>query len=187
MATFNHEKALVGAFSGIVQLHWLIVNSITYCLVCKHFHKLHHTYKQPTAFSVTAIHPVEFLNIQAVYISPMFTVPMYAREYTTKIFWYRNIFEKRWEIFLKNVYCDKIFLAICLMIKYNILKIFYILATYCFMLLYIYYHGIIDHSGINFKVRVTSQKLAAPLSRSFHYARRRPLLGPTWHRWFLHW
>jgi len=68
----------------------------------KHFHKLHHTYKQPTAFSVTAIHPVEFLNIQAVYISPMFTVPMYA-------------------------------------------------PTYCFMLLYIYYHGIIDHSGINFK------------------------------------
>ena len=55
-------------------------------LKCQHFHKLHHTYKQPTAFSVTAIHPVEFLNIQAVYISPMFTVPMYAREYTTKIF-----------------------------------------------------------------------------------------------------
>jgi len=68
----------------------------------KHFHKLHHTYKQPTAFSVTAIHPVEFLNIQFIYIAPMFTVPMYA-------------------------------------------------PAYCFMLLYIYYHGIIDHSGINFK------------------------------------
>merc|ERR1719187_1943463 len=47
----------------------------------KHFHKLHHTYKQPTAFSVTAIHPVEFLNIQFIYIAPMFTVPMYARKY----------------------------------------------------------------------------------------------------------
>ena len=32
------------------------------------------------------------------------------------------------------------------------------------MLLYIYYHGIIDHSGINFKVCVTSQKTAAALS-----------------------
>lgn len=41
----------------------------------KHFHKLHHTYKQPTAFSVTAIHPVEFLHMQCVLISPMFLVP----------------------------------------------------------------------------------------------------------------
>merc|ERR1711936_572607 len=68
----------------------------------KHFHKLHHTYKQPTAFSVTAIHPVEFLNIQAIYIAPMFLMKIYA-------------------------------------------------PVYCFMLLYIYYHGIIDHSGITFK------------------------------------
>jgi len=68
----------------------------------KHFHKLHHTYKQPTAFSVTAIHPVEFLNIQCVYIMPMFLIPMHA-------------------------------------------------AVYCSYLIYIYYHGIIDHSGINFK------------------------------------
>ena len=79
----------------IVQLRRLIVNSSTYCLVCQHFHKLHHTYKQPTAFSVTAIHPVEFLNIQAVYISPMFTVPMYAREYTTKYFDLEIFLEKR--------------------------------------------------------------------------------------------
>merc|ERR1712071_47420 len=41
----------------------------------KHFHKLHHTYKQPTAFSVTAIHPVEFLHIQAVLMSNMFLFP----------------------------------------------------------------------------------------------------------------
>jgi len=68
----------------------------------KHFHKLHHTYKQPTAFSVTAIHPIEFLNIQSIYILPMFIFPIHA-------------------------------------------------APYCFYLIYIYYHGIIDHSGIAFK------------------------------------
>ena len=44
----------------------------------KHFHKLHHTYKQPTAFSVTAIHPIEFLNIQMVYIAPMFLMNIHA-------------------------------------------------------------------------------------------------------------
>lgn len=68
----------------------------------KNFHKLHHTYKQPTAFSVTAIHPVEFIHMQGVLISPMFLVPTH------------------W-------------------------------VTMCTLLAYIYYHGIIDHSGINFK------------------------------------
>lgn len=68
----------------------------------KNFHKLHHTYKQPTAFSVTAIHPVEFVWIQCIYISPMFLFPIHF-------------------------------------------------APYCLMLMYIYYHGIIDHSGITFK------------------------------------
>lgn len=68
----------------------------------KKFHKLHHTYKQPTAFSVTAIHPVEFVFIQCIYISPMFMFPVYF-------------------------------------------------VPYCLMLMYIYYHGIIDHSGITFK------------------------------------
>ena len=53
-------------------------------MICfQHFHKLHHTYKQPTAFSVTAIHPVEFLNIQCVYIAPMFLMPIYARKNRT--------------------------------------------------------------------------------------------------------
>lgn len=68
----------------------------------KHFHKLHHTYKQPTAFSVTAIHPVEFLFFQGILISPMFLVPT------------------NW-------------------------------ITMIVLLSYTYYHGIIDHSGINFK------------------------------------
>ena len=36
---------------------------------------------QPTAFSVTAIHPVEFLNIQAVYIAPMFLMDIHAGDY----------------------------------------------------------------------------------------------------------
>ena len=85
----------------------------------QHFHKLHHTYKQPTAFSVTAIHPVEFLNIQAIYVAPMFTVPMFARE-----------------CHCHHFINDPVYLCS---------------AFYCAMLLYIYYHGIIDHSGITFK------------------------------------
>lgn len=68
----------------------------------KNFHKLHHKYKQPTAFSVTAIHPVEFLHMQGVLISPMVLFPVH------------------WTVFVT-------------------------------ILVYIYYHGIIDHSGINFK------------------------------------
>ena len=43
----------------------------------KKFHKLHHTYKQPTAFSVTAIHPSEFVFIQCIYISPIFLMPVH--------------------------------------------------------------------------------------------------------------
>jgi len=70
----------------------------------KKFHKLHHKYKQPTAFSVTAIHPVEFLHQQCVQFSPMFLLPVH------------------WSVF----------------------------AT---LLMYLYYHGIIDHSGINFKAQ----------------------------------
>jgi len=68
----------------------------------KNFHKLHHTYKQPTAFSVTAIHPVEFVFNQCIYIAPMFLLPVH------------------W-------------------------------VPFSFILMYTYYHGIIDHSGITFK------------------------------------
>ncbi|XP_072939800.1 uncharacterized protein [Epargyreus clarus] len=68
----------------------------------KRFHKLHHKYKQPTAFSVTAIHPVEIMHIQLTMCLPLFTIPTH---------WLP----------------------------------FYAVA------LYNYYHGIIDHSGINFK------------------------------------
>lgn len=41
----------------------------------KNFHKLHHKYKHPTAFSVTAIHPVESSSIQCVYALPLFLWP----------------------------------------------------------------------------------------------------------------
>ncbi|XP_018578004.1 lathosterol oxidase-like [Anoplophora glabripennis] len=68
----------------------------------KRFHKLHHKYKHPTAFSVTAIHPFESLHIQLTLTMPLFLVPLH---------WFP----------------------------------FYTVA------LYTYYHGIIDHSGINFK------------------------------------
>jgi len=70
----------------------------------KHFHKLHHKYKQPTAFSVTAIHPVEIMHIQLTMCLPLFTIPVH---------WFP----------------------------------FYVVAIYT------YYHGIIDHSGINFKAQ----------------------------------
>ncbi|XP_026737046.1 delta(7)-sterol 5(6)-desaturase erg32-like [Trichoplusia ni] len=70
----------------------------------KHFHKLHHKYKQPTAFSVTAIHPVEIMHVQLTMCLPLFTIPVHWAS-------------------------------------------FYIIA------IYVYYHGIIDHSGINFKAQ----------------------------------
>ncbi|KAG6461005.1 delta(7)-sterol 5(6)-desaturase erg32 [Manduca sexta] len=70
----------------------------------KHFHKLHHKYKQPTAFSVTAIHPVEIMHVQLTMCLPLFTIPVHWAP-------------------------------------------FYVVAIYN------YYHGIIDHSGINFKAQ----------------------------------
>ncbi|CAH2105935.1 unnamed protein product [Euphydryas editha] len=68
----------------------------------KNFHKLHHKYKQPTAFSVTAIHPVEIMHVQLTMCLPLFTIPVHWIPFYTVV-------------------------------------------------LYNYYHGIIDHSGINFK------------------------------------
>ena len=89
---------------------------------------------------MTAIHPVEFLNIQCVYISPMFTVPMYARKYRVS----QNNFDE---------------------------KEYTVLAAYCIMLLYIYYHGIIDHSGITFKVFYISIKILQGISKSVKYTK----------------
>ena len=87
----------------------------------RNFHKLHHKYKQPTAFSVTAIHPVEALHIQLMDILPLFTIPTH---------WCKmNCTESSTNCFLLN----------------------YILVPFYAVALYTYYHGIIDHSGVNFK------------------------------------
>jgi len=75
-------------------LHWPIFY--------KNVHKLHHTYKQPTAFSVTALHPIELVWIYSVYMSPLFLFPVHY-------------------------------------------------VPFGFIMMYTYYHGIIDHSGITFK------------------------------------
>ncbi|CAH0725407.1 unnamed protein product, partial [Brenthis ino] len=41
------------------------------------FHKIHHKYKQPTAFSATAIHPVEILHFQLTMCTPLFIMPVH--------------------------------------------------------------------------------------------------------------
>ncbi|XP_050549078.1 uncharacterized protein LOC126910496 [Daktulosphaira vitifoliae] len=66
------------------------------------FHYLHHRYYQPTSWSVTALHPVEILTLQASSMLPVFVIPVH-------------------------------WLSFSLIILYN------------------YYHGIIQHSGINLK------------------------------------
>ncbi|CAH0778205.1 unnamed protein product [Bemisia tabaci] len=43
----------------------------------KNFHKIHHRYKQPTAFSVTAMHPVELIHIQLFLAVPAFSIPVH--------------------------------------------------------------------------------------------------------------
>lgn len=65
----------------------------------KTFHKLHHRFKQPTPFSASAMHPVEFLWVQSTMILPLFLVPIH------------------WAVYLGVVG-------------------------------YVFYYGIIDHSGI---------------------------------------
>ena len=50
-------------------LHWPIFYT--------NIHKLHHTYKQPSAFSVTALHPIELVWIYSIYMSPLFLFPVH--------------------------------------------------------------------------------------------------------------
>ncbi|XP_031574564.1 delta(7)-sterol 5(6)-desaturase erg32-like [Actinia tenebrosa] len=66
----------------------------------KRFHKIHHRYKAPTAFSATAMHPVEFFGFQVFIIAPVFIMPINA-------------------------------------------------GVYVGILMYLYYFGMVDHSGIN--------------------------------------
>ena len=44
----------------------------------KHFHKWHHHYIVPTAFSATAFHPVEFWCFQTLHFLPAFVWPLHA-------------------------------------------------------------------------------------------------------------
>lgn len=88
----------------------------------KRFHKLHHRYKQPTAFSVTAIHPVESIHIQLFLASPLILVPVHW----CKCCWFQ-------------------FLTLFDWINIVMAVPFYTSAFYA------YYHGILDHSGVNFK------------------------------------
>ena len=44
-------------------------------------HKWHHRYGAPTPFTVTAMHPVEFVTYQAIFTAPAFLVPMHAAAY----------------------------------------------------------------------------------------------------------
>lgn len=89
----------------------------------KNFHKLHHTYKQPTAFSVTAIHPVEIVHMQLVLALPIFVVPVHWGKYNTNT---------KLKVFL---------------------NIWFLLALFYAIGLYTYYHAILDHSGITFKAQ----------------------------------
>lgn len=98
-----------------------------YPFLYRTFHKMHHKYKQPTAFSVTAIHPVELTHMQLVLASPIVLMPVHWSKFHTGPFSHAN------------VHWNDISLA-CQVLFYGIL-------------LYTYYHGIIDHSGITFKAQ----------------------------------
>lgn len=91
----------------------------------KHFHKLHHTYKQPTAFSVTALHPVETVFMQLIMSLPIVLFPVH---------WSMEIFR-----------VSKITIVLIDVPKISV--------PFYAVLLYTYYHGIIDHSGIAFKAK----------------------------------
>lgn len=72
-----------------------------YPYLYKKFHKVHHKYVQPTAFSVTAIHPVEIINVQFTIALPMFVIPVH---------WGKNLIglakekEKNATSYLKRIY-----------------------------------------------------------------------------------
>lgn len=43
----------------------------------KRFHKMHHKYTCPTAFSVTAIHPIEMIHMQLGLAAPIVFLPVH--------------------------------------------------------------------------------------------------------------
>lgn len=57
-------------------------------------HRWHHRYGAPTPFTVTAMHPVEFLTYQAIFVLPAFVVPMHVVAYyglLLYIFYYNTL------------------------------------------------------------------------------------------------
>lgn len=68
---YIYEDYLTYWMHRIYHWPWLYIN----------FHKLHHKYKQPTAFSVTAIHPIEILSIQIGLCTPLFLFPLHWSKY----------------------------------------------------------------------------------------------------------
>lgn len=67
IATFLFQDAF--AYYVHRALHWPILY--------KRFHKVHHRYYTPTAFSAVAMHPVEFVVYQLGLMIPMFVVPVH--------------------------------------------------------------------------------------------------------------
>ncbi|XP_035215092.1 methylsterol monooxygenase 1-like isoform X2 [Stegodyphus dumicola] len=59
--------------------------------IYKTYHKVHHRYKQPTAFSATAMHPLEFFVLQTVTFIPMFTIPIHYAVFIGVVF-YENYY-----------------------------------------------------------------------------------------------
>lgn len=100
-----------------------------YPFLYRTFHKMHHKYKQPTAFSVTAIHPVELIHMELVLASPIIFLPVH---------WSKSHFWKSKFMLMETI-------QIIIFLGWKVL--FY------GIMLYTYYHGIIDHSGIAFKAQ----------------------------------
>ncbi|XP_067120807.1 lathosterol oxidase-like [Centruroides vittatus] len=107
--TIYYKISDYGIFYFLISivLYYIWVDLMTYCVhrmlhlpfFYKKFHKIHHRFKQPTAFSSTAMHPAEFLLMQTFMMIPILFLPMH------------------W-------------------------------VTYIGVIGYVFYYGIIDHSGI---------------------------------------
>ncbi|KFM72211.1 putative C-5 sterol desaturase 1, partial [Stegodyphus mimosarum] len=82
-----------------IPLTYLVIEALFYYYhrtfhlpaIYKTYHKVHHRYKQPTAFSSTAMHPLEFFILQTVIFIPMFTIPIHYAAFIGVVF-YENYY-----------------------------------------------------------------------------------------------